>query len=352
MSSLFQPFQIKGLFLKNRIVMPPMALDIATEQGAVSDELFEHYLARCEKPVQVGLIIVEHTYIVRDGRAHPRQLGLYDDSLIPGLKMLVDQVHKYGVPIGIQLTHAGMRALFSPSGPSALSCPHLSRFGLQDRQSVDEPKELSLQEIKDIIAQFALAASRAKRAGFDLVEIHGAHGYLLNQFYSPLTNRRTDEYGGSFEKRWRFPLEVLEAVKKVLGSDVPLFFRFGVDDRLPDGNTPEEAKKAVPYLEEVGVDCLDLSGGIGGYIKNGPEGFFTYLADALKPVSRIPILVTGGITKPATAERIIRNKQADLVGVGRALLKDPDWVTKAWFELTSTCKDQPLGNGDEGKDAT
>jgi len=342
MSSLFQPLQINRLTLENRIVMPPMALDIATEHGAVSTELFEHYLKRCEKSVRVGLIIVEHTYITRDGRYNPRQLGLYDDSLIPGLKMLVDQVHKFDVKIGLQLSHAGGRALLSPSGPSALRCPHLRRFGSSDEQAAaDLPRELSLQEIRNLIAEFAQAASRAKTAGFDLVEIHGAHGYLINQFISPLTNQRTDNYGGSFEKRWRFPLEVLEAVKKVLGPDIPLFFRFGADDRLPGGNTSEEAKKAVPYLEEVGVDCLDLSGGVGGYIKNGPEGFFIYLAEALKPASRIPVLVTGGITKPATAEKIIRNKQADLVGVGRALLRDPDWVGKAWLELASVGKNQP-----------
>jgi NADPH2 dehydrogenase len=352
MSSLFQPLQINRLTLKNRLVMPPMALNIATEQGAVSAELFEHYTERCGKLAPIGLIIVEHTYISPDGRAHPRQLGLSDDSLIPGLKMLVDQVHKLGVKIGLQLTHAGGRALHSPTGPSAVNCPHLLRFG-QNEQTVDDiPRELSLQEIKSLIVKFAEAASRAKKAGFDLIEIHGAHGYLLNQFYSPLTNRRTDSYGGSLERRLRFPLEVLEAVKKVLGSDFPLFFRFGADDRLPGGNTLADAKQAVPYLEEVGVDCLDLSGGIGGYIKNGPEGFFVYLAEGLKPVTRLPLLVTGGITKPATAEKIIRKKQADLVGVGRALLKDPDWVSNAWLELTSGTKDRPLQNGDEEKDAT
>ncbi|NLO97490.1 MAG: NADH:flavin oxidoreductase [Peptococcaceae bacterium] len=327
MSSVFSPLQIKNLRLSNRLVMPPMALDHASEKGEVTSELIDHYLERAEG---LGLVIVEHTYILPEGKAHPRQLGIYDDALLPGLKALVDRVHKLGVPIGLQITHAGARALNKPQAPSALFCPHLTRFGLSPELSAKEiPAELSIEDMKNICAAFARAAARAQEAGFDLVEIHGAHGYLLNQFYSPLTNRRTDEYGGSLENRLRFPLEVIAAVKRTVGPDMPVFYRLGADDRLPGGNGVDESKKAVPLLVNAGVDCLDLSGGICGYLKKGPPGFFNYLAKEIKPVANIPVLVTGGINSLEMAEELVAAGIADLVGIGRALLSDPAWLKKA-----------------------
>jgi 2,4-dienoyl-CoA reductase-like NADH-dependent reductase (Old Yellow Enzyme family) len=340
MVSLFSPLHIKDLTIQNRLVMPPMALDIASERGEVTSPLMEHYLLRAGSSsgenaaegerASLGLIIVEHSYIHPDGRAHPHQLGIYDHSLIPGLRVLVDEIHRQGIPAGIQLSHAGARALTSPSAPSRTHCSFLRRYGHEENGRAELPHELSKTEIIKIREAFRTAAGRAKKAGFDMVEIHGAHGYLLNQFYSPLTNHRSDEYGGSFKKRLQFPLEVIQAVREAVGSEMPIFYRLGADDRLPEGNTADDSKSAVPFLVEAGVDCLDLSGGLGGYIKNGPEGFFEYLGKEIKPIAPIPIMITGGIKNPKTAEALIAENKADLVGIGRALLADPEWAVKAW----------------------
>lgn len=332
---LFSPFIINNLTLNNRLVLPPMALDIATEHGKVTSQLLEHYISHA---TGVGLIITEHSYVSPGGKAHPRQLGIYDNSIIPGLKLLVDTIHLKGIPLGIQISHAGARALAAPVGPSATPKSRLPRYGDMHKQSSYQIQELSQEEIKQIVADFKEAAVRAKKAGFDLIEIHGAHGYLLNQFYSPLTNQRTDEYGGSLQKRLRFLLEVIHAVKDAAGPTIPVFYRLGADDRLPGGNTLEDSKKAVPYLVEAGVDCLDLSGGISGYLKDGSGGFFNYLAEGLKKVTNIPVLVTGGIKSPLMAEELVISGTADLVGIGRALLADPAWASQAWQELNKKAK--------------
>lgn len=349
MSKVFTPFRIKSLTLANRLVMPPMALDHAAEDGEVTTKLFEHYRLRAQhhatvsKPSEarsfqptVGMIIIEHAYVCAGGKAHPRQVGIHQDRLIPGLHLLAEEIRNQGVAVGIQLNHAGARAIHSPAGPSGLALPYLARYG-QERESAhrEVPKEFGEQEIGEITAAFAQAARRAQKAGFDFLEIHGAHGYLLNQFYSPLTNQRRDNYGGTLEQRLKFPLEVIRAVREAVGPIMPVFYRLGADDRILGGNTVEDSIRAVPMLEKAGIDCLDLSGGIGGYLKKGPEGFFHYLAEAVRPVTNLPLLVTGGITQAWTAENLLRTGTVDLVGIGRALLADPQWVSKAWEELES-----------------
>lgn len=330
-NSLFSSLTIKNLTVNNRLVMPPMALDIATEHGKVTSRLLEHYLLHAGG---VGLIITEHAYVTPGGKAHPCQLGIHDNSLVPGLKLLVDTIHLKGIPLGIQISHAGARAQTSPVGPSADPKTGLPRYGDAHLKYPNTVRELSIAEIKQVVLDFKEAAARAKKAGFDLIEIHGAHGYLLNQFYSPLTNLRTDEYGGSLEKRLRLPLEVIQAVKEVVGTAMPVFYRLGADDRLPGGTTLDDSKGAVPFLVEAGVDCLDLSGGISGYLKDGSEGFFNYLAEGLKKVAGVPVLVTGGIKSPTMAQDLVAEGIADLVGIGRALLADPSWACQAWQELS------------------
>lgn len=309
-----------------------MALDIATKEGEVTDRLIQHYRLRSRGP---GLIIVEHSYVNPEGRAHTHQLGIYSDTLIDGLKRLAAEIHREGTPVGIQISHAGMRAMNSPTGPSNIRSRYLLRFGETKKNMKKEPsRKLNLESIKKIVDDFAQAALRAQKAGFDFVEIHGAHGYLLNQFYSPLTNFRHDEYGGSLKQRLKITLEVIQAVRSAVGEDMPIFCRLGADDRLPGGITIEEGVTAAMLLREAGVDCIDLSGGICGYLKNGPEGFFTYMARRIKPVVDIPIMVTGGIKTGFAANEIIMDHSADLVGVGRALLHDPDWVQREIEALT------------------
>lgn len=323
MPDLFTPFEVKGLRLKNRIVMPPMANYLCSEDGTVTEALRDHYARRAGKGV--ALVIVEHSYVLPSGRAHKKQLGIHDDAVIPGLSALVEAVHALGAAIGIQITHAGSNTGSDvleevPLAPSAV--PHPVKEG------AETPRELGRGDLAAIRDAFAAAAERAVKAGFDAVEVHGAHGYLLNQFFSPLTNRRSDEYGGSLERRTLFPREVIAAVRSVLGPDRCLFYRFGADDQLPGGVTTDDARKAAPLLKEAGVDVLDLSGGMCGARKSG-EGFFLYLAEAVKPSAGVPVMITGGLGDPRLADRVIREGVADLVGIGRALLADPDWAVKA-----------------------
>lgn len=323
MPNLLSTLEVKGLVLKNRIVMPPMANNMATEEGKITPGLVEHYLARAK--AEVGLLIVEHAYVAPMGRANKNQLGVHDDRVISELRELVDAVHAAGARIGSQITHAGGATTSAvlgttPEAPSAVQHP----------RGPEVPRELGVKELAALAGTFAAAARRVKTAGFDMVEIHGAHGYLLNQFYSPLTNRRKDAYGGDREKRLRFPLEVVEAVRLEVGPDFPVFYRLGADDLMPGGLTAEDAKFAAPRLVEAGVDLLDVSGGLGGSRPEGAKpGYFVPLAVAVKSVVQAPVLVTGGIREPAFADQIIRDGKADLVGIGRALLADPEWARKA-----------------------
>ncbi|NLL17796.1 MAG: NADH:flavin oxidoreductase [Clostridia bacterium] len=323
---------MKHLTLNNRIVLPPMALDIATEKGQVTHGLIEHY---CRRTKGLGLIIVEHAYVSPEGKAHPNQLGIYDDNLIPGLSRLAAAIHQKGIPVGIQISHAGARAIQSSCAPSNIQSRYLKRYGesRNGRSKMACAKRIKQEDIPKMIHAFARAALRGKKAGFDFVEIHGAHGYLLNQFYSPLTNIRHDDYGGSLERRLRFPIEVVKAVRDAVGEEMPIFYRLGADDRLPYGTTLDDSIKAAAMLAEAGVDCLDLSGGICGYLKEGEEGFFSYLGKAIKPVVDIPVMVTGGIKTAEKANEIVAQKFADLVGVGRTMLKDPNWAYKEYVKL-------------------
>ncbi len=191
------------------------------------------------------------------------------------------------------------------------------------------PREITQTEMSELVKEFAVAARRAKEAGFDMVEVHGAHGYLLSQFLSPYTNRRNDEYGGSLENRLRFPLEVLRAVRAEVGPDFPVFYRLGAEDGIEGGLTLQEGAEAAVILAEAGVDVLDLSGGLLGFRVKSGEGFFVYMAEKIKPVVNIPVLVTGGIAAPELAESILAEGKADLIGVGRALLANPKWAVEA-----------------------
>lgn len=345
MADLWTSLKIKGVYLTNRLVMPPMALDIAGESGEVTPQILRHYSERAKTSDShkisakgLGLIIVEHCYVSKAGKAHPRQLGIYDDKLIPGLTQLAEEIHGSGVAAGIQLSHAGARGFDYLVGPSAIPVPFLKRFSGADSldksygRPVEIPEPMSKRDIQMLVDDFAFGATCAKTAGFDLVEIHGAHGYLLNQFFSPLTNHRNDAYGGSIMNRLRLSLEVLEAVRSAVGPNYPIFYRHGADDRIPGGYGIEDGARAAEFLEKAGVDCLDLSGGIGGYLRIGPEGYFCYMAEAIKEVTSVPILLTGGIKRASFANRIISEGHADLIGVGRAMLTDPDWISKAWEE--------------------
>jgi 2,4-dienoyl-CoA reductase-like NADH-dependent reductase (Old Yellow Enzyme family) len=294
-----------------------MLTNLATTRGAVTDKLIEHYTQRSK---HVGLVIIEASYVSLNGRFSERQLGIYDDSLLNGLKKLSGKIHSIGTPVVIQLHHSGSKASLENIGMNPIA-----------PSPTENARELKEEEIKELAEVFAIAAERAMKAGFDGVEIHGAHGFLLNQFYSPITNKRKDKYGGSFENRIRFPLEVVERVKEKVGKKL-LLYRLGSDDLDPKGIQIEDSKKFAMRLEQAGVDVIDVSGGLCGSRPpqlQDKQGYFIPQAQQIKKVVNIPVIGVGGIKEPEYANKLIVEGKVDLVAVGRAILKDPDWAIKA-----------------------
>lgn len=327
MPELFDPISIQRLTLKNRIVMAPMATHMA-EDGRVLEKHIRHYAARAEGGV--GLIMVEHAYVESGGRAGETQLGIHDDGCLPGLRRLANVIRAAGAASGIQITHAGARTTTAAAGgqpvaPSAVADP----------KSGETPRQLSEGEIKAIVAAFAQAARRAAEAGFDVIELHSAHGYLLNQFLSPLTNFRTDRYGGDLDARLTFAREVIAAVREAVGHDFPFFCRLAADDLTPGGLTPADGAQAAQLLARAGIDVIDISGGYGGTGRDRftEQGFFVPLAETVRRAAGIPVIGVGNIRDADYADRVIREGRIDLVAVGRALLADPLWAEKAATRL-------------------
>lgn len=298
-------------------MLPPMQTGRATFEGAVTNKLINFYLLRSKA---VGLPIVEHAYVSGLGKIGPKQLGIYDDSLVEGLTKLAQAIHSVGAPAVIQISHAGAVANKKvigdlPVGPS----------------ETGKARMLEKSELYKIAEDFALAAKRAVKAGFDGVELHGAHGYLLNQFFSPLLNKREDEYGGSLSNRMRFQLLVLNKVRGIL-KDKLLLYRLGSDDLAPMGTKIEDSIKFAQKLEQQGVDVLDVSGGMCG---SEPKqlrqmrGYFIPQAEAIKKAVNIPVIGVGGVTEPEYADELVSEQKVDLVAVGRALWHDSFWAEKA-----------------------
>lgn len=316
---------VNHLELRNRLVMPPMATGKA-DHGAPDDALVSYYAARARG---TAMIIVEHEYVAPEGMAHNGQLSMAEDALIPDYRKLTDAVHRQGAVIAAQINHAGGKA-------QDTGLPALSPSGIAMGDSKVEQKAMTAEDIRRVKDCFVEAALRAKEAGFDAVEIHSAHGYLLNQFYSPVTNHRTDEYNGqTLEGRTRLHAEVLRAVRKAVGEDYPVFIRFGACDYMEGGSRIEEIPAAARIFEEAGADLLDITGGLSGFILPGrtEPGYFAELSIPAKKSVQIPVLVTGGVTAGADAERLLEEGTADLIGVGRALLQDEDWSVKALEEI-------------------
>lgn len=330
MSYLKKPLQGK-LTLKNRLVMPPMATSKSEEDGSVSKDVLDYYNEKSNGGY-IGLIIIEHSFITQQGKASNRQLSAAHDSVVEKLKGLADIIHKNGSKTVMQINHAGSAASsavigMDPVGPSAVANPN-------NRDVI--PKELNIKEIKDIIREFKEAALRVKNAGFDGVEIHSAHGYLLSQFISPLTNKRTDEYGGNIKGRIKIHLEIIKAVREAVGEDFPILLRLGASDYMEGGLTIEDSKVAVQAFQKAGVNMLDISGGFCRYTVSGlsGQGYFTPLSKAIKEVVSIPVIVAGGITEVNAAEEILSEEKADLIGVARAIYKDSNWAKRAMESLS------------------
>ncbi|MBQ5265175.1 NADPH dehydrogenase NamA [Klebsiella pneumoniae] len=316
---LFEPITINGVKFKNRIIMSPMCMHSADKDGNVTDFHLVHYGARALGGA--SLVFPETCAVQADAMIGPGDLGIWQDSHIEGLSRLVDVIHKFGAKAGVQIGHAGRQVLDQNArsvAPSAIPFTAESRV----------PEALTAAGIAEIIEAFAQATIRATKAGFDVVEIHAAHGFLINEFLSPLANQRTDEYGGSHENRYRFLRQVIDAVRAEWKG--PLFVRISSSDYKEGGNTPEDFLTYGKWMKEQGVDLIDCSsGGIAMVPVATYAGYQVPAADLLRNGLGIKTGAVGMIETGRQAEEILRNGRADMVLIGREFLKDPFWPRSA-----------------------
>lgn len=321
MSHLGQPYTLKGLTLRNRIVMSPMCqYSVTAEDGAPNDWHFVHYTSRAIGGT--GLIIIEMTDVEPDGRISNRDLGLWSDEHIPAFRRIIDEMHKYGAKVGIQIAHAGRKATDAepPVGPT--DEPYDGNY--------KKPRALSTEEAWRMVDKFGEAARRAVAAGVDTIEIHGAHGYLIHQFQSPAINKRTDEFGQDYAK---FGVEVIKSVKKAMPADMPLLFRISAVEYMDGGYGLDHSVELCRKYREAGVDLFDVSsGGEGPVGKRGPGNFPGYqvpFARRIKEELDVPVMAIGLLHDPKLAESVVGNGDADLVAVARGMLTNPYWANDA-----------------------
>ncbi|WP_434677755.1 NADH:flavin oxidoreductase/NADH oxidase [Pseudomonas sp. R1-18] len=365
MSLLLEPYTLRQLTLPNRIAVSPMC-QYSSVDGLANDWHLVHLGSRAVGGA--GLVITEATAVTDDGRITPQDLGLWKDEQIEGLQRITRFITAQGSVAGIQLAHAGRKAStwrpwvgkhgsvpqseggWTPVGPSAIA--------FDPQHTV--PVQLSESQIQDVVQAFVDAARRSLTAGFKVVEVHAAHGYLLHQFLSPLSNQRTDQYGGSFENRIRLTLQVTEAIREVWPDELPVFVRVSATDWVEDGWNPDETVELARRLKALGADLIDVSSGgtaASAEIPVGP-GYQTRFAERVRKESGIATGTVGMITDPAQAEHILRTGQADIILLARELLRDPYWPLHADDDLggrkatwpaqyqRATHRDQPIHESD------
>ncbi|MEJ2717677.1 MAG: NADH:flavin oxidoreductase [Deltaproteobacteria bacterium] len=334
MPELFEKTGIRSLELSNRAVRSATWSGVGDDRGSVTDTAVEFYseLARGD----IGLIVTGYQYVLPNGQQLRYMIGNYEDGQVEGLKRLADAVHAEGGKIVPQIVHCGVRAtkqLFREDeevwGPSAIPDPVTGRV----------PKEVSRGEITRLVEAYAAAAARALEAGFDGVQLHGAHGYGINEFLSPLWNQRGDAYGGSPKKRYRFLGEVLEAVRAAVGDDFPVLIKLSGADFAEGGLVPQESREIARRLADDGIDAIEVSGGTPASPANmGPlrtkirteedEAYFADLAAAIKEKVDVPVITVGGIRSLTTIDRILREKQADYVAMSRPFIREPHLLNR------------------------
>ncbi len=330
---VFAPGKIGTLTLKNRVVKAPQSSGMSNMDGTVSERLVRYY--RDQAAGGAGLIVVEYAYVDDIGAKSAHcHLGISNNEHIPGLAWLAENIKEMGAAAGIQIEHCGRQKFLGTQpicAPSALPWPKLwDQYGVQS-----VPHVLTIEEIQDIVHAFGDSALRAKEAGFELVEIHGAHGYLLTNFFSPHTNHRTDLYGGSLDNRMRIYVEIVRDVRKKVGPDFPVTIRLSGTDYEPDGFPIEDTIELAKVLEREGIDAFHISGGDHHTMIHqvSPMAMSvchnTWAAEAIKKVVSVPVIASGSITLPEYAEEIIASGKGDFVGLGRPLWADPEWPNKA-----------------------
>lgn len=331
---LTEPLTINTVVVHNRLVLPPMATEKSIGEGEVSQALCDYYDEKT-KGGYFGLVVTEHSYINKIGQASAGQVSLSKDEDIPGLRKLVEVIHNNGSKVIAQINHAGGKAISALDGSCTALAPTDMPYTTTRGEAV-EAHSMTQAEIDQVVSDFAQAARRVKEAGYDGVEIHSAHGYLLNQFYSPLSNKRDDVYTGStLEGRMRLHGEVIAAVREEVGPDFVVALRLGACDYQEGGSTVDDAVAAAKILELAGIDLLDISGGLCGYRGSGSKepGYFGVESKAIREAVSIPVILTGGVRDGRATERLLEEGKADLIGVGRSVLKDSLWAKKAFEEL-------------------
>jgi 2,4-dienoyl-CoA reductase-like NADH-dependent reductase (Old Yellow Enzyme family) len=344
-SALFEPFTLREVTIPNRVWMAPMCQYSAEPEGpgtgTPNDWHFTHYAARAAGGT--GLILVEATAVSPEGRISPYDLGIWNDTQVEAFRRITGFLRGQGTVPGIQLAHSGRKASTerpwkggAPVGPEEHGWQPVAPSAVPFDEGHPVPTELSTEDIRAVVRQFTDAARRALAAGFEVVEIHGAHGYLIHEFLSPHSNHRTDAYGGSYENRVRFALEVVDAVRAVWPQDKPLFFRVSATDWLEEGGwTADDTVRLAADLHAHGVDLLDVSTGGNAArvdIPTGP-GYQVPFAARVKAETPMPVAAVGLITEPGQAEKILVGGEADAVLLGRELLRNPSWARHAAREL-------------------
>ena len=324
---IFSPLTVKNMTIKNRIVMMPMGTNYGEQNGEMSFLHINYYEQRAKGGT--GLIIVENASIDSpQGSNGTTQLRIDHDNYLPRLFKFCENIHRYGTKIAIQINHAGASAV-----SSRINMQPVSASDVPSKEGGEIPRPLSKEEILHIVKKYGEAAKRAQTAGFDAVEIHAGHSYLISQFLSPITNKRTDEFGGSVENRTRFCRMVIDEVRKQVGPFFPIMLRLSADELMEGGNTLDDTLEYLDYLQEE-VDIFDVSCGLNGSIQYQidanylPDGWRSYMAKAVKEKFNKPCISMGNIRDPKVAERILADGDADLIGMGRGLIADPAWVNK------------------------
>ena len=323
MSSLLDSFEIKGLTLKNRIVMPPMCqYSVIAKDGKPHDWHFSHYTSRAIGGA--GLIIMEMTDVEPDGRITDFDLGIWSDEHIPAFERIIKSCQSYGAKVGIQIAHAGRKAEDAPQPVSS------SPIVFSDQYKT--PRELTTEEVEEMVTKFEQAFKRAVQAGVDTIEIHGAHGYLIHQFQSPFTNKRTDKYG---EDKSLFGKEIIQAARRVMPESMPLIMRISATEYAEDGYGVDYAIELVKEYKNAGVDMFHISS--GGESNSGPAsagpGYQVDLAQAIKSAVDVPVIAVGRMEDATLSDQVIREGKADLVAVGRGMLRNPYWANEASLTL-------------------
>ena len=326
LSHLFQPIQIGNMTIKNRLLMSAMSINFGVDENChVTDQLIEYFVERAKGGV--GMMLVGGGGVHPSGQELPDLPEIYTDSCIPSLKKMVERIKPYDVKFGVQLMHGGRQSYLPEKvAPSAIPAPAVVK---------GEVRALGIEEIHELAVCFGESARRCREAGFDFIEIHAAHGYLINQFFAPNSNIRTDEYGGSFENRTRFLFEILDEIKKRAGDDFPIGVRINGNDYIENGWELKDTLKLAPKIEKAGAAYLHVSGGVYGSTEltipsmYTPHGCFVHMAEAVKKRVTIPVITVGRIKKPEHANQIIEEGKADMVALGRSIIADPHYPNKA-----------------------